>query len=74
MDRDGGIVWIFDCPFHGPEIGVYCFRAFDGENMARWAKYIVRYELMETEGAEIQSHLVSMRTLSDLGLNPVRAS
>ena len=45
-------LWIFNCPLHGPEHQVLCFRAFDEANVDRWAKYLVTYALIETTRAE----------------------
>jgi len=74
MNRDGDVIWIFDCPIHGSENAVFCFRAFDTDNIGRWAKYAVHYEVIATDATELRTHLVNLRTLSDLGLNPARAS
>jgi len=30
--------YVFDCPVHGRESGVFCFRAFAPENKKRWKK------------------------------------
>jgi len=40
--------WIFDCPMHGWEQGVYCFRAFDENNVDRWKKMWVLRDEIET--------------------------
>ncbi len=29
-------IYIFECPLHGWEMNVFCFRAFAGENLALW--------------------------------------
>lgn len=31
-------VYVFDCPMHGQERRVFCFRAYEKENLERWTK------------------------------------
>lgn len=44
----------FDCPFHGLEDQVFCFRASDKELNGRWVKYNVTYEKDEISEEEIK--------------------
>ena len=37
------VSYVFDCPVHGSEIDVLCFRAFDNNNIHLWKKYEVSY-------------------------------
>lgn len=30
--------YVFDCPVHGRECGVYCFRAYQAERRDNWVK------------------------------------
>lgn len=40
------IVYVFDCPVHGEESQVFCFRAGDPKLISRWKRYeVVRTEL-----------------------------
>lgn len=39
------VVYIFDCPVHGEESQVFCFRAADPKLTSRWK----RYEVTRTE-------------------------
>ncbi len=40
------IVYVFDCPIHGEESQVFCFRAGDPALRRRWKKYeVTRTEL-----------------------------
>ena len=41
--------FVFDCPFHGLETGVHCFRAFAKENRQRWQKHICRERMEVSE-------------------------
>ena len=45
-------LWIFDCPLHGVEHQVLCFRAFEEANVDRWAKYTATFVPVETTRAE----------------------
>lgn len=44
-DESIGKFLVFQCPLHGPEIGTYCFRAFDRANKDRWAWHICREQI-----------------------------
>ena len=35
-EETGADGWGFECPIHGLELGVFCFRAFSEENKDRW--------------------------------------
>lgn len=40
------IVYVFDCPVHGEEDQVFCFRAGDPSLRSRWRRYeVTRVEL-----------------------------
>ena len=54
-------VRIFDCPLHGMEIGVFCWRAFQKENMSRWQICNIIYERDMTE-AEFQELVVDAQS------------
>lgn len=46
-------LYVFRCPYHGPETSVFCFRAFTEENIHLWKKYYrIRYEKVEFEEGE----------------------
>ena len=30
--------WAFNCPYHGLELGAFCFRAFDEQFKIHWIK------------------------------------
>lgn len=44
--------WIFDCPVHGWEAELVCFRASDRSLISNWKKYKITYEECEYELAE----------------------
>lgn len=46
--------YIFDCPAHGPERSVLCFRAFDEDNKHLWEKVLAKYEEVEFVGNELE--------------------
>lgn len=39
LRESSSAAWRFDCPVHGEESEVYCFRAFDPVNKHLWHKY-----------------------------------
>ena len=50
--------YIFHCPEHGKEAGVFCWRAFQGANVHLWKKYSlveVKFDDGELE-AMIKNH------------------
>lgn len=51
--------WIFDCPVHGPEHQVLCWRAFEEINVDRW--YQIAYTPIETTRAEREQRQREMR-------------
>jgi len=48
--------WVFDCPIHGWETQVFCFRAYDTDLIDRWQKYRVTWEPLKTTRAEREMH------------------
>ena len=52
MENHECCVWIFDCPIHGMQNQVLCFRAHDEANVDRWGKYRVVHTPIETTKAE----------------------
>lgn len=52
--------WVFDCPLHGMEFQVFCFRAFDDNNIDRWA--LIRGALSEVETTR-EMKLTQMRVV-----------
>lgn len=51
------IICIFDCPIHGPEDGILCFRAFSDEYKSRWKKYEQTLKEIPFENDELDLHL-----------------
>lgn len=51
--------YMFDCPVHGTETTIHCFRAFDEQYVDRWSTYKI-----ETTGkvneADARKHIRSM--------------
>jgi len=45
-------IWRFDCPVHGEENGMYCFRAFEPANKHLWYKYQIVKAKIEVSEAE----------------------
>lgn len=52
-------MYVFDCPIHGIETEVFCFRAFDENNIDRWKKMI--YTLQELSILEKTTLLESLK-------------
>ena len=49
------ITHMFNCPAHGLEVNVFCFRAFQDENIEQWKKYSVSYnEIHQSTSEKIQ--------------------
>lgn len=49
------IVYMFDCPMHGWECGVFCFRGSDKYYAARWHKFHVTYVPVEWKECELEA-------------------
>ena len=47
-------VYIFDCPVHGEETELLCFRAFDEKNKSCWHKHHVTSIEIEFEIGEFE--------------------
>lgn len=53
--------WIFDCPLHGFEMQVFCFRAHDKSLEENWKLYEITYEEQQVTDTEKQKFLVEFR-------------
>lgn len=49
------LVYVFDCPYHGEERGVFCFRAFERENSNRWKKLQVESKELPLSEKELDA-------------------
>ncbi len=50
-------LYMFDCPVHGKETGVHCFRAFDKQYLGKWLTYkIVIDDSVNTDEVEAFIH------------------
>ena len=56
-------IYIFNCPKHGPEMMVYCFRAFGEENKSLWEKYQVRFQKVDFEPRELERFLADFHSV-----------
>lgn len=59
-------VYIFDCPVHGEENEVFCFRSFDLKNLHLWRKYHVVYEAVDWSEDEKLAYLEELHRLDKL--------
>lgn len=59
-------VYIFDCPVHGEENGLFCFRAFDFAHLHLWHKYHVTYEAVDCPDNEKMAYLEGLHRQADL--------
>lgn len=50
-------MFVFDCPVHGPETGLFCFRALKHENRHLWTKYQATLEPMNLPDEELDELL-----------------
>ena len=50
-------IYIFDCPEHGEEWSVFCFRALNEDNAGRWRKYRITRIPEEWEDGELEDIL-----------------
>ena len=67
MVKDGQQIYIFDCPEHGDEQSVFCFRAFAEENKHRWGKYeITLYRKDFEDDGELDSFLDRFRASAQI--------
>lgn len=55
------IVYVFDCPCHGEESNVLCFRAFERGNRERWKKLQCETEEVPLSDEELAAFLTSIR-------------
>ena len=53
--------WIFDCPLHGPESSVLCWRAFNTEHARNWYKYEVFYVAVGFDESERSKMVAKLR-------------
>ena len=49
-------IWVFNCPLHGFETEVFCFRACDPELIENWYKFKVTWEETLTTSNEKEKH------------------
>lgn len=62
-------IYVFDCPYHGEEEVIFCFRAFNPDNKHRWKKLEVRRKevpLGDKERDEIFAQFVGDAGVRDL--------
>jgi len=57
--------YVFDCPWHGRESGVFCFRAFERENRSRWKKLQIDGKEIALPDKELNALLKAMSRCSD---------
>lgn len=51
------IKWLFNCPLHGEEFQVLCWRAFDKENVYLWQKVEITVTQLPTSLEESQQYV-----------------
>lgn len=57
------VVVMFDCPIHGLEYQVFCFRAYDDTLSNRWKKIMfVEMSITEEEQKQIVKNIVEADT------------
>ena len=44
--------WVFDCPKHGKEKGLFCMRAYDSKYVDRWQRVEITYKKVKTSKEE----------------------
>ena len=59
-------IYIFNCPCHGEEQSVLCFRAFDKANIDLWRKYQILRERQDLPKDEINTLLCKLKN-QDMG-------
>lgn len=59
-------IYVFDCPVHGEESVLFCFRAFDMKNLHLWHKYHVVYEAVLWTDPEKLTYLEELHRLDKL--------
>ena len=52
MLRAKEALYFFNCPIHGIEIQVFCFRAYDPELFGRWKRGTIKVEELSEEEKE----------------------
>jgi hypothetical protein len=55
-------VWMFDCPLHGLEEQVLCFRAYDIELVDRWKLFRLEWNRIGTTAEEKKNHVLSLKS------------
>lgn len=58
-------LYVFDCPVHGYEEQVLCFRAFDKNLQDRWKKYTVEFKIQYISESEISETTRNILLKSD---------
>lgn len=49
------VVYVFDCPYHGREGNVLCFRAFEQKNRGRWKKFQIEEKEVPLSDEELNA-------------------
>lgn len=62
----------FDCPFHGLENQVFCFRASDEQFNGRWVKYETIRERVEITQEEIDDVKENIASLYDASRDKIK--
>lgn len=55
------IRFAFNCPYHGEEIGVFCFRALQPKNEHLWIQYELHPKQIDLDPEMLQPFLNMMR-------------
>lgn len=53
-------IYVFECPVHGGEIEVFCFRAFLKENRNGWKKLKTTYVPVAFDDGELDKMLAKL--------------
>ena len=63
--KDGHIEIVFDCPIHGEETQVYCWRAFSDEFAHRWFRFYVERKRLQWNPGELAEFIDAKRKQAD---------
>jgi len=58
------VVYVFDCPYHGRESGVLCFRAFEEKNRKHWKKLQVQTNVIPLSEEDLDTWLEAIKSTS----------
>ena len=53
--------WVFDCPVHGIENEVLCFRAFEESNIRHWRYCKITTEYLATTKKQARDHVKGIK-------------